>query len=300
MENFYQGLQPDQDINVIVQALRPQMLLGAHIMRDTESGFPNSRAGKDGNPQPGGSSASPITASSNSSSPGLLPALQLSASTISGSDFLSASDRSNPGLPRDHDSRIKTPSLYAGPVLDSWAATSGPEYEAAKQRRGEAVMPRVLEASKRLQQIMGLRNDDEFEPPTPPVQPGGGMVPVGNAVAFNPALRHLRGFTANLDVQIKEAGHERVKTGREAAEAATEKEKLRQVTKVAKPGLRESLLMHGRQPYGNRARTELRSISFYELAPDQRTGRGFRSELLAHFEADVDFRTRLVCYEISV
>jgi hypothetical protein len=164
---------------------------------------------------------------------------------------------------------------------------------------------------------MGLRNEDEFKPPTPNVRPGGETVAVGSAVNFNPTLRHLRGSTANLGLQIRDAGIGRAKTQWERAEAAMEMETFRiagnekyldqkpqsqqqpQPKKVAKLGLRETLLMHGRQPYGNQVRTELRSLTFHDLTPDMRT-LGFKNELLAHFETDKDHRTKLVCYEVDV
>jgi hypothetical protein len=312
MQNSYQSSHPNQDAAVIVLARRPQELLDALFMRAGESSSPISRAGKGGNPQPVGSSTSPTTIRSDNSSPALLPPpLQLSASTLSGSDFPSASHSSDASLPHDHGSCIEIPSLHTGPVPGTWAAAGEAEGAAARQRHWNETMPRVLEASKRLQQIMGLRNEDEFKPPTPLVRPGRGMVAVGNVVDFNPALRHLRGSTANLGLQIREASQGPVRMSCEMVEAAMESEKLRrggngnvqgqqpQQRKLPKPGLREALLWHGMQPYGNQARTELRSVSFHDLTPDMRTG-GFRNELLAHFETDVDFRTRLVCYEVDV
>jgi hypothetical protein len=175
----------------------------------------------------------------------------------------------------------------------------------------KASLPQVEDASKRLQQILGMRNEEAFKPPTPPVRSRQGTVTVGSVVDFNPALKHLRGENAGLGIQI---GHGHAGSGpgpghgRTNWEVAEENQRgggegsfLGQQRRVAeKPlTLRESLLMHGRQPYGNQARTELRSLTFHDLTPDMRTG-GFKNEMLAHFEADREGRTRLVSYEVDV
>lgn len=168
-------------------------------------------------------------------------------------------------------------------------------------------MPQVEDASKRLQKILGMRNDDAFKPPMP-VRSGPRVVTVGSAVDFNPALRHLRGSNGGLGIHIAQvdSGPGPVQ-GRTNWEAAEEYQRRggqgilqgQQRRVVEKPlTLRESLLMHGRQPYGNQARTELRSLTFHDLTPHMRTG-GFKNEMLAHFEADPAGRTRLVSYEVD-
>jgi hypothetical protein len=170
----------------------------------------------------------------------------------------------------------------------------------------KASLPQVEDASKRLQQILGMRNEEPFKAPTAPVRCGQGTVAVGSAVDFNPALKHLRGLNAGLGIHIGQVGFETGPGNREIAEenqrpAGGELKFHGQQRRVPeKPlTLRESLLMHARQPYGNQAKTELRSLTFHDLTPDMRT-EGFKNELLAHFEADRESRTRLVSYEVNV
>lgn len=301
---------------MVVPAPRAQELFNSLFVPASEPNCLPHRGSKSNILQPGETFGSPITINSSASpSPSLLlPPLQLSTSTLLRSEFPSASDRSNvSSVPQDeHHSEVNTPSPHGGPIPGSWTVGPTASYEAL-ERHMKAYLPQVVDASRRLHQILGLRNEEAFKPPTVPVRAGQGTVIVGSAVDFNPALKHLRGSYAGLGIQIGQAGsgprpgpgpgH-----GRTNWEVAEENQRGgsegmfqgQQRIVAEKPlTLRESLLMHGRQPYGNQAKTELRSLTFHDLTPNMRTG-GFKNELLAHFEADQEGRTRLVSYEVDV
>lgn len=313
MTSSYQNSYSNRDANIIIPAPRAQELFNSLFV---PAGEPTSlpRRGNDNNLQPDATFNSPITVNSSvSPSPSLQPPpLQLSTSTPFQSDFPSTSDRSNTSsISQDEPSNIKTPSPNDRPIPGSWTVGREASNDALEQHM-KATLPQVKDASKRLQQALGMRNEQAFKPPTP-VHSGQGAVTVGSAVDFNPALRHLRGSNAGLGIQIGQASRGRVPGprhghGRTNWEATEENQRRRgegilqgQQRRVAeKPlTLRESLLLHGRQPYGNHAKTELRSLSFHDLTPDMRTG-GFKNELLAHFEADIEGRTRLVSYEVDM
>lgn len=314
MTSSYQSSYSNQDVNVIVPAPRAQELFNSLFVPAGEpSCLPHGGSKSDG-PQPGATFSSPITINSSASpSPSLLlPPLQLSTSTLFRSDFPSANDRSNASsVPQyENDLDINTPFPHGGPVPGSWTVGPTASYEAL-ERHMKASLPQVEDASKRLQQILGMRNEEAFKPPMAPERSVQGTVTIGNAVDFNPALKHLRGSNASLGIQIGQAGSgpgPGPGIGRTNWEVAEEnqrggREGVLQGQQRRVPGkpltLRESLLMHGRQPYGNQAKTELRSLTFHDLTPDMRTG-GFKNELLAHFEADREGRTRLVSYEVDV
>jgi hypothetical protein len=298
---------------VIAPAPRAQELLKSLFVQAGEPSCLPRGGSKTNSLQPGTTFSQPITISSSASpSPSLLQLpLQLSTSTLFSSDFPSASDRSNTssGSQDDHHSDINTPSPHGGPVPGSW--TVGPTASTeALERHMKASLPQVEDASKRLQQILGMRNEEAFKPPTLPMRPGQGTVAVGSAVDFNPALKHLRGSNAGLGIHIEQPGYgPRPGHGRTNWEVAEENQRLgggegtfqgQQRRVSEKPmTLRESLLMHGREPYGNQAKTGLRSLTFHDLTPDMRTG-GFKNELLAHFEADPEGRTRLISYEVDM
>jgi len=318
MTSSYQNPYSNQDVDVIAPAPRAQELLSSLFVPTGEPSCLPRRGRKSNSPQPGATFGRPITingSASPSPSPSFLPPLQLSTSTPFCSDFPSASDHSNTSSVSqdEHHSDINTPSSNGGPVPGSWTVSPAASCEAL-ERHMKASLPQVEDASKRLQQILGIRNEEPFKAPIAPVRCGQGTVTVGSAVDFNPALKHLRGLNAGLGVQIKQAGfgsgpgpgNGHGRTNWEISEenqrpAGREVKFHGQQGKVQeKPlTLRESLLMHGRQPYGNQAKTELRSLTFHDLTPDMRTG-GFKNELLAHFEADREGRTRLVSYEVNV
>lgn len=69
---------------------------------------------------------------------------------------------------------------------------------------------------------------------------------------------------------------------------------------VKSMGLREIMLRHGAQPYGNPKKTELGSITFHDWIADSRTGE-WSSHLLAHVELpDVLDGGRITMYEVDV
>jgi hypothetical protein len=238
------------------------------------------------------------------------PPLQLSTGTLFKSDFPTTGDCSNnsSNSTQNDASNIITPPPNGHFIPGSWTLGRETSREALEEYQKE-YKPQVDDASKRLQKILGLRNGEAFQPSIP-VRSGQQGVTVGKAVDFNPALRHLRGLNAGLGIHIGQVGSEhrfsQERNWEEAAEACRRRQcgkgihhgEMRSV--IEKPlTLRESLLMHGRQPYGNQARTQLRSITFHDLTPDMRTG-GFKNEMLAHFEADREGRTNLVSYEVEV
>lgn len=62
-------------------------------------------------------------------------------------------------------------------------------------------------------------------------------------------------------------------------------------------GLRDCLLMHGRQPYGQQTCTELKSLSFVDWTLQINTGL-HKDELCGHFEAADG--ARIVMYDVNV
>jgi hypothetical protein len=302
MTSSYQSSYSNRDINAIVPATRAQELFNSLFVPPGEPACLSRSS-----PQPGASSSSPITISSASPSPSLLPPpIQLSTSTLFQSDFPTVSDCSNTSnTPQDDPCNINTPSPNGHLIPGSWTVGRETSRDALEEYQ-KGYMLQVEDASKRLQKILGMRNEEAFKPPIP-VRSGQGALTVGSAVSFNPALRHLRGLNAGLGIHIGQVGSG-PGPGRTNWEAAEDYQQGvgqgilqgHQRRVVEKPlALRESLLMHGRQLYGNQARTELRSITFHDLTPDMRTG-GFKNEMLAHFEADPAGRTRLVSYEVDV
>jgi hypothetical protein len=302
-----QSSYSNRNINTIVPAPRAQELFNSLFVPPSEPTC-LSRRGSQSNPQPGTSSSCPITISSSASpSPSLLhPRIQLSTGTLFQSDFPTASDCFNTSnAPQDDPYNINTPSPNGRLIPGSWTVGRETSRDALEEYQ-KGYMLQVEDASKRLQKILGMRNEEAFKPPMP-VLSGQGALTIGNAVNFNPALRHLRGSNADLGIKIGQVGSG-LGPGRTNCEAAEEYQRGigqgilqgHQRRVVEKPlALRESLLMHGRQLYGNQARTELRSLTFHDLTPDMRTG-DFKNEMLAHFEADPAGRTRLVSYEVDV
>lgn len=236
------------------------------------------------------SGSSPITAPSSSpKKPHLDPPVQLSASTLSSSDF--ADFNSDEMI--EHLSRPRTPTRHGLRVADNWSdGLNGGRR--ALERHQQSTLPHVLNACKALQAVMDMRNEASFMP-TPPAQA------VVNPVATNPGLKHLRGW-GPLSIKLRDgmdvdpADIPDVMCRVENRQNGGGGVLLRQKGKP-KLTLRETLVMHGQQPYGRQSRTELRSLTFHDLTPDMRSGH-FKNEVLLHFDAG--HGTKLVAYEVDV
>jgi hypothetical protein len=140
--------------------------------------------------------------------------------------------------------------------------------------------PQVTSASEMLQKMTDVRCEQAFEIPNLPASsssPLEGKTPLG----ANPSLRHLRsGGEFKLRAPLTEVG------GGLSSQCSS-----------PELGLREQMLLHGKQPYGNQKITELRSLSLHDWTPNVRTG-AFQNELVVHYEAGDG--CRLAMYEVNL
>jgi hypothetical protein len=182
----------------------------------------------------------------------------------------------------------------------------------------QAYLPQVHEASKALQIALETGLEGVFQKPLQPVLPM--FIPLwnktqaangasGSAVTANPRLKHLMGDSAKA-ANRKPVDHPKIGAVREPDSGRKYCEDLKRARNLEGywqtsantdgQGLRPSLFWHRLQSYGPQTKSELLSLSFYDLTPNPHT-ETFGNKLIAHFEAELPQNgnggTELMLYE---
>ncbi|KAI9746086.1 MAG: hypothetical protein M1818_000767 [Claussenomyces sp. TS43310] len=244
--------------------------------------------------------------------PQLLPASELSAATLSTSDPQEQVDSTlayAPPFPANLDPIIQIPTARRlGPEHAQLFRTPLGADSDERQKAREALEHHMAgkwallrTANDELQKMTEVRCARPFQLPEAPFlgtepAPFLGTQPVP-AVWVNPGLKHLvkpsiflakgvsptKFLELDRDMQWSEQQH---LNGRGGAAHPDEPQ-----------GLRETLLMHGCQPYGNQVKTVLRSLSFHDWTQNLTTG-AYNNDLLGHFVAGNGIS--MVMYEVNV
>lgn len=173
--------------------------------------------------------------------------------------------------------------------------------------------PRLSEASKRLNKVMGMYCDEPFTVTVPPAYSPLSGAPTQHLLREAPAAPlDPSQLTSSTMESLNAAINAMPKKGSAAERNALAHQMLAKkppppprtlltapVEPVEVVGLRETMLRHAAQPYGNQKKTELRSMSFYDWTSDMKTGK-WANQFLAHLECAGKDGARLTMYEVDV